>query len=109
MSATANLFVMLLLAASPGDELAQPASGNVEKAVRPPHELRRAVHDALKRSAPASDPEPADTVPELIALFKELRTDTQIEQFDRKRSAGPGASTPGGHAQAIRERRSLAA
>jgi hypothetical protein len=90
MSSVASLVALLLLASSPGEmagEVASPAAP-VEKVARPPHELRKAIHEALKRSAPASDPDPYTASPGLISLYEELRADTQIEQFDRKRLQG---------------------
>jgi hypothetical protein len=83
------LVAILLLAGSPG-ETPQPASAqeSIEVAVRPPHELRKAIHEALKRSAPTGDPDPYVVTPDLLALYAELRLDTQIEEFDRKRRLG---------------------
>lgn len=89
MSGTASLVAILLLTSSPG-ETPQPASaqGSIEKTVRPPHELRKAIHEALKRSAPAGVPDPYAVTPDLLMLYAELRFDTQIEEFDRKRLLG---------------------
>jgi hypothetical protein len=85
----AILVAFLLLAASPGEaETRAETSAAVETTVRPPHELRKAVSDALKRSAPASNPDPYAVAPDLIDLYEELRADTRIEQFDRKRLRG---------------------
>jgi hypothetical protein len=90
MSSIASLVVVLLLGSSPGEatEQSSPAATAVTRVVRPPHELRKAVHEALKRSAPASNPDPYVVAPELIALYQELRFDTQVEEFDRKRLLG---------------------
>ena len=92
MSGSTVLVAILLLAASPGDmpDTPQPASApeSIERSVRPPHELRKAIHEALKRSAPAGDPDPFAVTPDLVSLYEELRVDTQIEEFDRKRLLG---------------------
>jgi hypothetical protein len=72
------------MSAYPGDESTTP----IDRKARPPHELRKAVHAALKESAPASDPDPYAISPELINLFEELRADTQVEEHDRKRLRG---------------------
>src|SRR5262245_3230241 len=83
MSAIISLAVVLL-SASPGEESSTP----IARKARPPHELRKAVHAALKESAPASDPDPYAISPELINLHEELRADTQVEEHDRKRLRG---------------------
>src|SRR5688500_16397542 len=84
MSIAATLAAVVLLSASPGEESSTP----IARKARPPHELRKAVHQALRQSAPASDPDPRVISPELINLFEELRADTQVEEHDRKRLRG---------------------
>jgi hypothetical protein len=89
MSALASLAAILLLAGSPGEtSQSDSAVDSVEQTVRPPHELRKAVHAALKHSAPLSNPDLYEVTPELLSVYEELQRDTQIEEFDRKRLRG---------------------
>lgn len=90
---TALCVCLGLIAGSPGEvpSTAAPAlaaSQQSQPVPRNSYELRKAVNAALRNSAPARKPDPAEAAKELIGLYEELRADTQIEMNDRKRLAG---------------------
>lgn len=89
----AHALVVALLAVSPTAPPAEPAANEkttnvtVVSEPRTPHELRTAVHEAMRRQATTSGTEKAAATRELISLYKEVSDSTVLTDADKRRQA----------------------
>jgi hypothetical protein len=77
-----------MLTLSFGALLAMVVSAGEPIEQRPPQELRKAVHAALRASAPARRPDAAAMVPQLVELFNEVRANERMVPDDQSRYQG---------------------
>ncbi len=77
-----NSVLIALLAVLPS------ASPVVESEERPPHEIRRAVHDALRSQASTSGAAQEAAVRDLLSLYHELQASTQFSESAHKQLSG---------------------
>jgi hypothetical protein len=74
------LFALAAAGANPADEQTPQE--------RTPHELRQAVHAALRASAPTAQPDAGAAVPQLVELFDEVAAHPEMIAADRTRYQG---------------------